>query len=142
MARSITLHAASAITASAPAEKSIIRHAVSLPSPVPASGFELAPGNRLDVDLVFDRSSAAPLEIWEPTPEPPRAPSGETWFRDTVLIPPREQINIGLVPHRHRHLGDALLHLEHAEAGMMTTIACRAERGRCCAALRATASDS
>ncbi len=203
-----------------------------LPSPVPASGFELAPGNRLDVELVFDRSSSAPLEIWDrfiarrpnrlatveidgdlvDTPRfvsPARAhvpawsnateipaahtflldaqsggdlgiqwtidgvafaghdhamapaltlerdrfyhlrfsntsprihpihlhgmffrllarngaPSGETWFRDTVLIHPREQIDIGLVP---TDPGTWMMHchiLEHAEAGMMTTIA-------------------
>jgi FtsP/CotA-like multicopper oxidase with cupredoxin domain len=50
-------------------------------------------------------------------------PSDEAWFRDTVLIHPREQIDIGLVP---TDTGTWMMHchiLEHAEAGMMTTIA-------------------
>ena len=36
-----------------------------LRSPLPARDFELAPGNRLDVELTFDHSSAAPFEIWD-----------------------------------------------------------------------------
>ena len=36
-----------------------------LRAPVPARGFELAPGNRLDVDLVFDQSEAGPVELWD-----------------------------------------------------------------------------
>jgi FtsP/CotA-like multicopper oxidase with cupredoxin domain len=36
-----------------------------LRSPIPARDFELAPGNRIDVDVTFDHSSAAPLEIWD-----------------------------------------------------------------------------
>ena len=35
-----------------------------LREPVPAVGFELAPGNRLDVDLAFNRSTGA-LELWD-----------------------------------------------------------------------------
>ncbi|MBA2538454.1 MAG: multicopper oxidase family protein, partial [Deltaproteobacteria bacterium] len=200
--------------------------------PFPARGFELAPGNRLDVDIVFDRSAQQPFEIWDrysaqrpnklatievegelaDTPSfasPARAhvpawrdvlevpaahdfklnaesggPFGIAWtidgvafashhhdhptsvtlksgkfarlhftnqsprihpihthgmffrllarngvrseerhFRDTVLIHPREEIDIGLVP---TDAGKWMMHchiLEHAEAGMMTTIA-------------------
>lgn len=36
-----------------------------LREPVPARGFEMAPGNRLDVELAFDKSVAAPLEVWD-----------------------------------------------------------------------------
>ena len=36
-----------------------------LRAPIPARGFELAPGNRLDIDLSFDRSTSAPLEVWD-----------------------------------------------------------------------------
>jgi len=36
-----------------------------LRAPIPARGFELAPGNRLDVELAFDRSTTGPLEIWD-----------------------------------------------------------------------------
>jgi FtsP/CotA-like multicopper oxidase with cupredoxin domain len=201
---------------------------------IPARGFELAPGNRLDVELALDRSSSAPLEIWDRffTQRPNRlarievdgvlvdtprvtAPSNlrvpvwagaldapishtfrlnsrsggefgiawtidgvafaghdhamppsatldqgkfarlhfinesarihpihlhgmffrllarngsridEPFFRDTVLIHPREDIDIGLVP---TDAGTWMMHchiLEHAEAGMMTTIAVR-----------------
>lgn len=49
----------------------------------------------------------------------------EPLFRDTVLIHPREDIDIGLVP---ADAGTRMMHchiLEHAEAGMMTTIAVR-----------------
>lgn len=203
-----------------------------LRAPIPARGFELAPGNRLDIDLTFDRSAAAPLEIWDryiaqrpnklatiqvdgdlvstpsfPSPAharvpawtdavtapithtfklsaqsggpfgiewmidgmpfmshehpmPPAAtlsrghfahlhfvndssrihpihthgmffrllarngvPADEPFFRDTVLIHPREQIDVGVVP---MDAGVWMMHchiLEHAEAGMMTTIA-------------------
>ncbi len=203
-----------------------------LRAPIPASGFELAPGNRLDVDLVFTRSTGGPLELWDrfiaqrpnrlavidadgdliETPRfasPARAhvpswsdatqvpiehtfvlnarsggalgiewtidgvafaghdhamapsltlergrfyhlrftnssarihpihlhgmffrllardgvPSDESWFRDTVLVHPREEIDIGLVA---TETGTWMMHchiLEHAEAGMMTTIA-------------------
>jgi FtsP/CotA-like multicopper oxidase with cupredoxin domain len=203
-----------------------------LSHPIPARGFELAPGNRIDIDLTFDHSSAAPIEVWDryiaqrpnklatiqvegdlvqtptfaspanakvPTwadalaapiahtfrlnaqaggpfgiqwtidgmafmshehPMPPAATlalghfarlhyinessrihpihthgmffrvlarngvaADEPFFRDTVLIHPREEIDIGVVPldpgvwMMHCHI------LEHAEAGMMTTIA-------------------
>ena len=203
-----------------------------LREPVPARGFELAPGNRIDVDITFDRSSAAPLEVvdrflpqrpnrlarievdgtivdtprfasparakvprWSAaldapvahtfrlnaqtggplgiawtidgvafmshehatppsatltrsafsrlhfTNESPRihpihmhgmffrllarngAPVDEPFFRDTVLIHPREEIDVGVVP---TDAGTWMMHchiLEHAEAGMMTTIA-------------------
>lgn len=49
-------------------------------------------------------------------------PVDEPFFRDTVLIHPREEIDIGVVP---TDLGSWMMHchiLEHAEAGMMTTI--------------------
>lgn len=209
-----------------------------LRAPVPARGFELAPGNRLDVDIVFDGSSSAPLEVWDrffarrpnklvtfvvegelvDTPgfaSPAHAhvptwdgaldipaqhvfhlnaqqggPFGIAWtidgvafaghdhamdmapaitlardqfyrlgfandsprihpihlhgmffrllarnavrvdepfFRDTVLVHPREQIDIGVVP---SDAGTWMMHchiLEHAEAGMMTTIAVRGD---------------
>ncbi|MBS1123509.1 MAG: multicopper oxidase protein [Deltaproteobacteria bacterium] len=36
-----------------------------LRSPMPARGFELAPGNRLDVELTFAASLPGPLEIWD-----------------------------------------------------------------------------
>ena len=203
-----------------------------LRSPIPARGFEMAPGNRLDIDLTFDRSSAAPFEIWDryvaqrpnklasiqiegdlvttpafPSPAhakvpawsdalsapiahtfrlnaqsggpfgiqwtidgmafmshehpmPPAAtlardhfsrlhfinessrihpihthgmffrvlarngvPADEPFFRDTVLIHPREEVDLGVVP---TDAGVWMMHchiLEHAEAGMMTTIA-------------------
>lgn len=203
-----------------------------LRTPIPARGFELAPGNRLDIDLSFDRSTLAPLEVWDrfypqrpnklasvevsgelvttPTFSSPASahvpewrdaldapiahdfrlnaqqggPFGIAWtidgiamdsshhhamppsatfergrfahvhftnesprihpihthgmffrllarngvrvdepfFRDTVLIHPREQIDIGIVP---TDVGTWMMHchiLEHAEAGMMTTI--------------------
>ena len=204
-----------------------------LRAPIPARGFELAPGNRLDIDLSFDRSTTAPLEIWDRffaqrpnklatielegdlvatpgfaspaaahvpawsdgldapiahdfrlnaqsggpfgiawtidgmamdsshrhamapsatlvrgrfarlhfTNESPRihpihthgmffrllARNGvavdEPFFRDTVLIHPREEVDVGVVP---TDAGTWMMHchiLEHAEAGMMTTIA-------------------
>ncbi len=203
-----------------------------LRAPIPARGFELAPGNRLDVDLSFDHSSTAPLEIWDRfiaqrpqklasvevdgelvdsrafaspaaahvpewsdaldapiahdfrlnaqqggpfgiawtidgvamdrdhhhamapsatlergrfarlhfTNESPRihpihthgmffrllarngARVDEPFFRDTVLIHPREEVDLGVVP---TDPGTWMMHchiLEHAEAGMMTTI--------------------
>jgi FtsP/CotA-like multicopper oxidase with cupredoxin domain len=204
-----------------------------LRAPIPARGFEMAPGNRLDVEVVFDHSGAAPLEIWDrfssrrpnklatveldgdvvdtprfPSPahgkvprwsegleepiahtfrlnarsggpfgiawtidgvafeghdhamamapsatlvrgkfarlhfinESPRihpihthgmffrvlarggTPVDEPYFRDTVLIHPREEIDLGVVP---TDAGTWMMHchiLEHAEAGMMTTI--------------------
>lgn len=207
-----------------------------LPEPVPARGFELAPGNRLDVDLVFDHSSPGPLELWDrynpqrpnklvtievggdlvETPrfaspahahvptwdgaldlpiahtfrlnareggpfgiawtidgvafaghdhamamppgatlqrghfyrlhfvnESPRihpihfhgmffrllarggAHADEPFFRDTVLIHPHEEVDLGVVP---TEAGTWMMHchiLEHAEAGMMTTIEVR-----------------
>ncbi|HEY6177336.1 MAG TPA: multicopper oxidase family protein [Kofleriaceae bacterium] len=201
---------------------------------IPARGFELAPGNRLDVELVFDHSFRAPPEIWDrffaqrpnrlarievdgalvdtprfAAPSNPRVPAwagaldapishtfrldaqsggpfgiawtidgvafaghdhamapsatlergqfarlrfvndsarihpihlhgmffrllardgdgvDEPFFRDTVLVHPREAIDIGLVP---TDAGTWMMHchiLEHAEAGMMTTIAVR-----------------
>lgn len=49
-------------------------------------------------------------------------PVDEPFFRDTVLIHAREEIDVGLVP---TDAGTWMLHchiLEHAEAGMMTTI--------------------
>ena len=203
-----------------------------LRTPIPARGFELAPGNRLDVELVFDHSSTQPFVVWDryvpqrpnrlatvelegdvvETPqfasparakvpswsagldapiahtfrlnarsggpfgiawmidgvvfeghdhamapsatlargqfarlhfinESPRihpihthgmffrvlarggAPVDEPYFRDTVLIHPREEIDLGVVP---TDAGTWMMHchiLEHAEAGMMTTIA-------------------
>ena len=204
-----------------------------LRAPIPARGFEVAPGNRLDIDLAFDRSTSAPLEISDrfspqrpnklasvevdgqlvetpvfPSPASAHVPSwsdamnapiahdfrlnaqqggpfGIAWtidgvamdtshhqgsapsatfkrgrfahlhftnesprihpihlhgmffrvlarngarveepfFRDTVLIHPREQIDLGVVP---MDAGSWMVHchiLEHAEAGMMTIIA-------------------
>ena len=203
-----------------------------LRTPTAANGFELAPGNRIDVELTFDRSAAVPFELWDrftaqrpnklatievdgalvatprfavPTnPHVPlwadaldapvahnfhlnaeaggpfgiawtidgvafaghdhaMAPSltlerdrfahlrfindsarihpihthgmffrllarnavrvDEPFFRDTVLIHPRETVDVGLVP---TDAGTWMMHchiLEHAEAGMMTTIA-------------------
>lgn len=47
----------------------------------------------------------------------------EPFFRDTVLIHPREEIDVGVVP---TDVGTWMMHchiLEHAESGMMTTIA-------------------
>jgi FtsP/CotA-like multicopper oxidase with cupredoxin domain len=210
-----------------------------LSAPIPARGFELAPGNRIDVDLAFDRSTAAPPEVWDrfiaqrpnklvtfdvqgvPVDTPvfaspahahvPRwdgaldipvehtfhlnaEPGGqfgiawtidgvafaghdhamamppaltltrdhfyhlvfandsprihpihlhgmffrllarngarvdEPFFRDTVLVHPRETVDIGVVP---SDAGTWMMHchiLEHAEAGMMTTIAVRDPR--------------
>ena len=207
-----------------------------LRAPVPASGFELAPGNRLDVDLVINARSSEPIAVWdryypprpnklatfvvdgEPLDTPKFAspahahvptwdgaleipaqhvfhlnaekggPFGISWtidgvpfaghdratemppaltlernhfyrvrfandsprihpihlhgmffrlltrngarveepfFRDTVLVHPREEIDVGLVP---SDTGIWMMHchiLEHAEAGMMTTIAVR-----------------
>lgn len=49
-------------------------------------------------------------------------PSAENFFRDTVLIYPNETVDIGLVP---LDVGEWASHchvLEHAEAGMMTTV--------------------
>jgi FtsP/CotA-like multicopper oxidase with cupredoxin domain len=49
----------------------------------------------------------------------------EGFFRDTVLVHPRETIDIGLVP---LDVGDWMMHchiLEHAEAGMMTMLGVR-----------------
>ncbi len=204
-----------------------------LRAPIPARDFELAPGNRVDLDLTLDRSTSGPLAIWDrfyaqrpnqlarvevsgalvttpafPSPaaghvpvwadalaapvahdfrlnaqqggpfgiawtidgmamdpdhhhamapsatlergrfahlhftnESPRihpihlhgmffrllarngARVDEPFFRDTVLIHPREEIDVGLVP---TDAGTWMMHchiLEHAEAGMMTTIA-------------------
>jgi FtsP/CotA-like multicopper oxidase with cupredoxin domain len=210
-----------------------------LRAPIPARDFELAPGNRLDVEITFDHSSNAPLELWDrfylqrpnklatfvvegdfakpPSFAAPRNPKVPVWagaldapiahtfrldaqqggpfgiawtidgvaftaadhsnhdhamampssvtlardkfarlhyinasarihpihthgmffrllardgfavtepfFRDTVLIHPYEQIDIGVVP---TDAGTWMMHchiLEHAEAGMMTTIA-------------------
>jgi FtsP/CotA-like multicopper oxidase with cupredoxin domain len=202
-----------------------------LRTPLPARGFELAPGNRLDLELVFDHSSSAPLEVWDRyspqrpnklatievdgelvdtprfvTPSNPNVPAwagaldapiahtfrlnaqpggpfgiawtidgvafaghdhampasatlergqfarlhftnesprihpihthgmffrllardgvrvDEPFFRDTVVVHPREEIDVGVVP---TDAGTWMMHchiLEHAEAGMMTTI--------------------
>lgn len=49
-------------------------------------------------------------------------PVDEPFFRDTVLVHSKETIDIGLVP---LDVGDWMMHchiLEHAEAGMMTTL--------------------
>jgi FtsP/CotA-like multicopper oxidase with cupredoxin domain len=49
-------------------------------------------------------------------------PVDEPFFRDTVLVHPRETVDIGLVP---LDAGHWMMHchiLEHAEAGMMTMI--------------------
>ncbi len=46
----------------------------------------------------------------------------EPFFRDTVLVHPRETVDVGLVPVDE---GSWMLHchiLEHAEAGMMTML--------------------
>ncbi|HSD87843.1 MAG TPA: multicopper oxidase family protein [Kofleriaceae bacterium] len=203
-----------------------------LRAPIPAHGFELAPGNRIDVDVTFDHDSPVPFEVidrfyeqrpnklarfevegpfvdtprfaspahakvprWDGALEVPIAhtfklnaqqggpfgiawtidgqafmshehampplatlprgkfshlhftnesprihpihthgmffrllarngqPVDEPFFRDTVLIHPREEVDIGLVP---TDAGTWMMHchiLEHAEAGMMTTIA-------------------
>jgi FtsP/CotA-like multicopper oxidase with cupredoxin domain len=51
------------------------------------------------------------------------AKADEPFFRDTVLIHPHETIDVGVVP---TDAGTWMMHchiLEHAEAGMMTTIA-------------------
>jgi len=207
-----------------------------LRAPIPARGFELAPGNRLDVELAFERSTTTPLAIWDrffaqrpnqlasievdgelvETPRfaspatarvpvwsegldvpathdfrlnaQPGGPFGIAWtidgvamdvqhhqhemapsltlergrfvrlhftnesprihpihlhgmffrllarngvrvdeqfFRDTVLVHAREEIDIGVVP---TDAGTWMMHchiLEHAESGMMTTIAVR-----------------
>jgi FtsP/CotA-like multicopper oxidase with cupredoxin domain len=202
-----------------------------LRAPIPAGGFEMTPGNRLDIDIAFDRSPASPPELWDrfyeqrpnklatfeiggdlvttprfPSPAhahvPPwldglgtavthsfrldaqkggpfgiawtidgvamdrehhhhhpsltlthgqfahlqfvnasarlhpihlhgmffrllarnGAPVDEPFFRDTVLVHPRETVDVGLVP---SDIGTWMMHchiLEHAEAGMMTTI--------------------
>lgn len=202
-----------------------------LREPIAARGFELAPGNRIDVDVTFDKSTTAPFEVVDrffarrpntlarfevegplvATPQfaspargtvprwsgalsapiahtfrldvqsggpfgiswtidgmafmdhqhamPPAAtltrgrfvrlrftnasprihpihihgmffrllarngqPVDEPFFRDTVLIHAREEVDVGLVP---TDAGTWMLHchiLEHAEAGMMTTI--------------------
>jgi FtsP/CotA-like multicopper oxidase with cupredoxin domain len=56
-------------------------------------------------------------------------PALEPHFRDTVLVRPRETVDVGMIP------GDAgrwALHchiLEHAEAGMMTTFVVSEEDG-------------
>jgi len=50
------------------------------------------------------------------------APVDEPFFRDTVLVHSQETIDIGLVP---EDPGRWMMHchiLEHAEAGMMTTL--------------------
>ncbi|NUP11814.1 MAG: multicopper oxidase family protein [Polyangiaceae bacterium] len=50
-------------------------------------------------------------------------PADEPFFRDTVLVRPRERVDIGLVPH---DVGTWMMHchiLEHAESGMMTLFA-------------------
>ena len=47
-------------------------------------------------------------------------PAVEGYWRDTVLVHPRETVDIGLIPH---DVGRWAMHchiLEHAEAGMMT----------------------
>jgi FtsP/CotA-like multicopper oxidase with cupredoxin domain len=52
-------------------------------------------------------------------------PAGEQFFRDTVLVHPRESIDIGVVP---LDAGEWMMHchiLEHAEAGMMTMLSVR-----------------
>ncbi len=36
-----------------------------LREPIPVGGFEMTPGNRLDIDLSFDRSGASPPELWD-----------------------------------------------------------------------------
>ncbi len=49
-------------------------------------------------------------------------PAVELFTRDTVLVGPKEEVVIGLVP---EHKGIWVTHchiLEHAEAGMMTSI--------------------
>lgn len=53
------------------------------------------------------------------------APVDERHLRDTVLVHPRETVDVGLVPH---DLGSWVLHchvLEHHDAGMMTVVAVR-----------------
>ncbi len=50
------------------------------------------------------------------------SPVDEPFFRDTALVHPKETLDIGLVP---LDAGSWMLHchvLEHAEAGMMTTV--------------------
>jgi FtsP/CotA-like multicopper oxidase with cupredoxin domain len=50
------------------------------------------------------------------------SPAVEPFTRDTVLIGPRENVVIGLVP-EHKGIWATHCHiLEHAEAGMMTTL--------------------
>lgn len=51
----------------------------------------------------------------------------EPFFRDTIIVHPREELDIGVVP---LDVGTWMMHchiLEHAEAGMMATIAVTAE---------------
>ena len=53
------------------------------------------------------------------------APVDEPFFRDTVLVRAREEVDVGVVP---TDAGLWMMHchiLEHAEAGMMTTILVR-----------------
>ncbi len=55
-------------------------------------------------------------------------PADEPYFRDTVLLRPRDVVDIGLVPLDE---GEWMMHchiLEHAESGMMTVLSVRASR--------------
>lgn len=36
-----------------------------LREPIPVATFEMTPGNRLDIDIAFDRSTASPPELWD-----------------------------------------------------------------------------
>jgi FtsP/CotA-like multicopper oxidase with cupredoxin domain len=36
-----------------------------LREPIPAGSFEMTPGNRLDIDIAFDRSPASPPDLWD-----------------------------------------------------------------------------
>lgn len=77
--------------------------------------------------IVFDNSSSRlhPMHIhgvFFRVLERNGKPAVEPFTRDTVLVGPRERVVIGLVP-EHRGIWATHCHiLEHAEAGMMTTI--------------------
>jgi FtsP/CotA-like multicopper oxidase with cupredoxin domain len=86
-----------------------------LPSPVPANGFELAPGNRLDIDpsSIAARPPSGGLgPLHRPAPQPTRhdRAGGRSGRPTAVRVPgscPRARVD-----RRHRHSGRA-----HVRAG-------------------------